>query len=246
MISNFDRSDSEIRRSAGFTLIELLVVIAIIAILAAILFPVFARARENARRASCQSNLKQISLGVMQYVQDYDERFPLTGGAQAYVAPEYPYCYPYTKNPTSWANDIMPYTKSTQIFKCPSDYWSSDPAQNTSRRDSQVSYANNAYLGKVDPPAGATPTPEHMSQVVQSSKVVLWCETERHVTKQNLIDCHHWIGSFLANGDALAYIRHLEGSNIAFVDGHVKWFNIPKATSSVTYNGISFDPAYAG
>jgi prepilin-type N-terminal cleavage/methylation domain-containing protein len=66
------------KRSAGsgFTLIELLVVIAIIAILAAILFPVFARARENARRASCASNLKQISLGLMQYSQDYDERFP--------------------------------------------------------------------------------------------------------------------------------------------------------------------------
>ena len=64
-------------KKKGFTLIELLVVIAIIAILAAILFPVFARARENARRASCQSNLKQISLGVMQYTQDYDERLPL-------------------------------------------------------------------------------------------------------------------------------------------------------------------------
>src|SRR5471032_187855 len=61
----------------GFTLIELLVVIAIIAILAAILFPVFARARENARRASCQSNLKQIGLGFQQYSQDYDERFPI-------------------------------------------------------------------------------------------------------------------------------------------------------------------------
>src|SRR5687767_15336393 len=64
-------------RKSGFTLIELLVVIAIIAILAAILFPVFARARENARRTSCASNLKQISLGFLQYAQDYDERLPL-------------------------------------------------------------------------------------------------------------------------------------------------------------------------
>src|SRR5687767_10691477 len=63
-------------RKTAFTLIELLVVIAIIALLAAILFPVFARARENARRAGCQSNLKQIGLGIMQYSQDYDELMP--------------------------------------------------------------------------------------------------------------------------------------------------------------------------
>src|SRR5476649_2802466 len=65
------------QHAGAFTLIELLVVIAIIAILAAILFPVFARARENARRASCQSNLKQIGLGITQYCQDYDERMPI-------------------------------------------------------------------------------------------------------------------------------------------------------------------------
>src|SRR5205809_4233116 len=73
---NFTRVVQERTRRA-FTLIELLVVIAIIAILAAILFPVFSRARENARRASCQSNLKQIGLGFLQYAQDYDERLPL-------------------------------------------------------------------------------------------------------------------------------------------------------------------------
>ncbi|MDH7569634.1 MAG: prepilin-type N-terminal cleavage/methylation domain-containing protein, partial [Armatimonadota bacterium] len=68
------------RRERGFTLIELLVVIAIIAILAAILFPVFARARENARRSNCASNLKQIGMGIRQYSQDYDERLPRGGG----------------------------------------------------------------------------------------------------------------------------------------------------------------------
>lgn len=107
------------RRSA-FTLIELLVVIAIIAILAAILFPVFARARENARRTSCLSNLKQIGLGIAQYTQDYDERYPAIGGG----------CNPFTYC-ASWHYFVQPYVKSTQIFKCPS---------NTSTR---TAYANN-------------------------------------------------------------------------------------------------------
>src|SRR4028119_825727 len=90
----------------GFTLIELLVVIAIIAILASILFPVFARARENARRSSCQSNLKQIGLGILQYVQDYDERYkPSSGISYAY----------------SWHTLIQPYVKSAQLFSCPSN-----------------------------------------------------------------------------------------------------------------------------
>src|SRR6478736_708659 len=93
--------------SRGFTLIELLVVIAIIDILAAILFPVFARARENARRASCQSNLKQLSLGLVQYVQDYDEKNPAkpySGFGTAYQCTE-----PETGN---WGNQILPYVKS--------------------------------------------------------------------------------------------------------------------------------------
>ena len=100
------------KSSRGFTLIELLVVIAIIAILAAILFPVFARARENARRASCQSNLKQIGLGILQYVQDYDEHYPMyrmmgsTGSAV---------------RPYGWADAIQPYVKSIQFLQCPSD-----------------------------------------------------------------------------------------------------------------------------
>jgi prepilin-type N-terminal cleavage/methylation domain-containing protein/prepilin-type processing-associated H-X9-DG protein len=100
------------RKSNGFTLIELLVVIAIIAILASILFPVFARARENARRSSCTSNLKQIALGVVQYTQDYDEKFP----AQYFGASTDP---DYLTN--GWALAVQPYLKSTQIFQCPSE-----------------------------------------------------------------------------------------------------------------------------
>src|SRR2546429_9341329 len=76
-------TDSHMRRNAAFTLIELLVVIAIIAILAAILFPVFAKAREKARQASCTSNVKQLGLAWMMYVQDYDEMYPPTNSTQS-------------------------------------------------------------------------------------------------------------------------------------------------------------------
>jgi prepilin-type N-terminal cleavage/methylation domain-containing protein/prepilin-type processing-associated H-X9-DG protein len=93
------------QRRGGFTLIELLVVIAIIAILAAILFPVFAQAREKARQASCLSNTKQISLGIMQYAQDYDDTLPVAG----YNA----------QNRGRWQYQIYPYVKNSQVFTCP-------------------------------------------------------------------------------------------------------------------------------
>src|SRR5271165_4979340 len=97
-----------VSRKKGFTLIELLVVIAIIAILAAILFPVFAKAREKARQASCLSNEKQLGLALMQYLQDYDERLPAVW--DGFRSPE-----------TNWGIETYPYVKNLSVFSCPSN-----------------------------------------------------------------------------------------------------------------------------
>ena len=124
----------------GFTLIELLVVIAIIAILASILFPVFARARENARRSSCQSNLKQIGLGLIQYTNDFDgaivaDRYPMeTGNTPTDATTNY-----------KWMDAIYPYVKSEQIFNCPSDVFARDASWGGSVprvKDAPYSYRN--------------------------------------------------------------------------------------------------------
>ena len=135
----------------GFTLIELLVVIAIIAILAAILFPVFAKAREKARQTSCSSNEKQLGLGFLQYVQDYDEAYPCgiirwagsAGGA--------------------WAATVYPYVKSTGVFTCPDD---PTPSGGTS---TAVSYQYNMNIA-VMPLAGKLNAPESQCRHALRSK----------------------------------------------------------------------------
>lgn len=132
------------RKLLGFTLIELLVVIAIIAILAAILFPVFARARENARKTSCLSNLKQLGLGIMQYTQDFDENFP-----NGYIA-----------GGSDWINDgwpvfVQPYVKSIEVFRCPSD---TVPPVQEGWQGKAISYASNGLYGSGwDSSAGGFP-----------------------------------------------------------------------------------------
>lgn len=101
------RVQKNILRRAGFTLIELLVVIAVIAVLAAILFPVFAQAREKARQASCATNMRQMGLAVVMYLQDYDERFPLAATATA-------------TGFLNWHHLVDPYVKNKQVWVCPS------------------------------------------------------------------------------------------------------------------------------
>jgi prepilin-type N-terminal cleavage/methylation domain-containing protein len=106
------------RRRSGFTLIELLVVIAIIAILAAILFPVFAQARESARQTTCLSNLKQIGVGVTMYLQDYDSMYPAQQVDGVYVnLPGGPVIYKNTQQ--NYMDELYPYIKSAQVFLCP-------------------------------------------------------------------------------------------------------------------------------
>jgi prepilin-type N-terminal cleavage/methylation domain-containing protein/prepilin-type processing-associated H-X9-DG protein len=117
-------------RKGAFTLIELLVVIAIIAILAAILFPVFAQAREKARQTSCLSNIKQLAMAVNMYVQDYDETYP-------FACPDNWWYY-------TWGINVQPYIKNVQIFKCPSD--SNGRQADVDWAGPRISYAANGLI----------------------------------------------------------------------------------------------------
>jgi len=130
-------------KNTGFTLIELLVVIAIIAILAAILFPVFAKVREKARAISCTSNLKQMGLAILQYNQDYDETYPLTNVGT---------------NCDDWAQEIYPYVKSENVYKCPDN---PDGARfnPTNTWNSGAGSPNTSWMGQSNWLPGSQPIP---------------------------------------------------------------------------------------
>jgi prepilin-type N-terminal cleavage/methylation domain-containing protein/prepilin-type processing-associated H-X9-DG protein len=216
------RDNSTLNRKYGFTLIELLVVIAIIAILAAILFPVFGRARENARRTSCMSNMKQMGLAVQQYTQDYDENLLPTRVTAGYFGAG----NPATNQYFHWGRLLFPYTKSEQIYVCPS---------NSTKRQG---YTFNWH-------AGGFPN-LNVAAVNFASQLVLFGEA---VGQDNLADNQAqlfffiWTGTY--NGPQMGRVvqdggddigggscrvgalvhggRHLEGANYIFADGHVKW-----------------------
>jgi prepilin-type N-terminal cleavage/methylation domain-containing protein/prepilin-type processing-associated H-X9-DG protein len=226
-------------RVRGFTLIELLVVIAIIAILAAILFPVFAQAREKARQASCQSNLKQIGSGVMMYAQDYDENLP--------------YNYHYNSARTMlwwWEDDIQPYSKNYQIFVCPAAdpkiaYTGvrQDPAFTQWPRTLTTTYIGNtagfstANCGLIKPSGTCTPpwisnggagtaTPS-LAGIDDVAGTIL--VTEGYSKEVwDIIQTTSWIGRPGAStpwdtkGPSSTEGRHMGLNNILFVDGHVK------------------------
>lgn len=213
-------------KKRGFTLIELLVVIAIIAILASILFPVFARARENARRASCQSNMKQLGLGFIQYAQDYDETLPLFSN----------YLDPGSPTPRTWDLLIQPYLKSMQILVCPSDsaspVFANLPGFGTNVRRSYA-YAN--YLRVWNQPcAGETGFGKNLAAIPSVSVTLLLAERRGEGNGNTPGD---WANNSNINAtDAMAGISgrqlwqsppgteaiHLGTSDYLFADGHVK------------------------
>ncbi len=201
-------------RRHGFTLIELLVVIAIIAILAAILFPVFAKAREKARQSSCSSNIKQIALGILSYAQDYDEKFPLAlAGA---LAPGGFYLFPEL---------IDPYIKNAQIWQCPSKKDALVLATTIGKPN--VGYCCD--LGTAMPsgvyrlfgiPAAGTYSCS-LGQVDQPAQTAMMCDVAGSIDASFNITI---------NEDA----RHNDGANYSFADGHVKWNRIDNVAMDFT------------
>jgi prepilin-type N-terminal cleavage/methylation domain-containing protein/prepilin-type processing-associated H-X9-DG protein len=198
-------------KGKGFTLIELLVVIAIIAILAAILFPVFSRARAKARQAACQSNMKQLGLAMIMYAGDYDETLS-------------PYCisgnFDQQANDVTWDVAILPYMKNKEILYCADSRFHSDgslPQQGRKRSYAEPRYLGDPYntligvVGVADPP---NPT-----------KTVMLCEKGAYLPG-TLEDagCEFAKQAGYSKENPAAPYPHNGGKNFLFLDGHVKWY----------------------
>jgi len=258
------QSRNAARSHAAFTLIELLVVIAIIAILAAILFPVFAKVREKARAISCLSNMKQLGLGLLQYNQDNDEAFP--GG----VAKD-------KFEGSGWAGAIFPYVKSAGIYHCPDDPTTQVTVNNVTNYP--VSYALNIMTAEDPLPNWSAPASVVMLTEIQGAQVnvtdaqelgsvhhspmdfsdnIVWVDGTPgnytaawggHVmlyTTGRLADRTHGADSLtsLVNGVETPGPRHTEGANWLLGDGHAKYL---RGTAVATrYVGFGWQPAGGG
>ncbi len=212
------------RRYEGFTLIELLVVIAIIAILAAILFPVFSQAREKARQTSCLSNMKQLGLGFAQYVADWDERLPGT----AILNPFWGCMRDGHWVPAGWIrNDplwtvkhggLYPYVKNELAYYCPSDVWTRSWIRvGDTGRDVKFSYSMNGFLSQhrpiasIDKPAQVIMLVDEAETLDDGFFVPYWCPGDETVWPRTC---------YLINRPSFI---HTGGANLLYVDGHAKW-----------------------
>jgi prepilin-type N-terminal cleavage/methylation domain-containing protein/prepilin-type processing-associated H-X9-DG protein len=200
----------------GFTLIELLVVIAIIAILAAMLFPVFARAREKARQISCISNLKQLNLAFMMYAQDYDEIMPMG---------VYPDWQTYWDTKVDWFGNVIgdglitPYARNQQIAACPS-------ARGISADRPYTGYAYNVSYVGCNPAEGGQPAA--LAEITRPTKTVMlsdsaiWSTFTNEVYGNNLLRSPAHPHFPWGDPGPTVHYRHNEAANAAYCDGHVK------------------------